>query len=361
MAKKTTKKKISARKKKAVTRKPAAGDHLADVGEWMTPGVHLRTLAEKQGMFAGAASSFGPLDSDVQLRETLAREYNMFTVANEMKCLGIHPERSTYNFTRADSMVAFAHAYDMQVHGHVLVWHITQPAWWSEISVTREGLMDALRQHIYTVAGHFRGKLYAWDVVNEALEGDGTLSKTLWYRRIGPHYLDHAFRWAHDVDSDVKLFYNDFVCEGNCPKAEGQYKLVRGMLDRGVPIHGVGLQCHVSVRNAPPAEELAANIERLGKLGLEVQITELTVSVDPEDGTKEERLRKQAKVYYDVTRAAVEAKNCTAVIIWGLSDRRLRAKHGEDEDFVGTLPWDHRYRQKPACYAMKKAFVQGIK
>ena len=356
MAKKT--KKTSVRKK-TVTKKRADDDHLVEVGEWMAPGLHLRTLAEKRGMFAGAASSYGPIEDDVQLRETLAREYNMFTVANEMKCIGVHPERGKYNFTRADAMVAFAHAYDMQVHGHVLVWHISQPAWWSEIPVTREGLMDALRQHIYTVAGHFRGKLYAWDVVNKSLEGDGTLSPTLWYRRIGPHYLDHAFQWAHEVDPDVKLFYNDFVCESKCAKADGLYKLVRGMLDRGAPIHGVGLQCHVSVKNAPPAEELAANIERLGKLGLEVQITELTVDVDSEEGTKEERLRKQAEVYYDVTRVAVEAKNCTAVIIWGVSDRRRKRQHEEDDDYVGALPWDHRYRQKPACYAMKQAFIEA--
>ncbi|NQT21457.1 MAG: endo-1,4-beta-xylanase [Planctomycetes bacterium] len=355
MAKKA---KASARKK-AAPKKRAATDYLADIGEWMVPGVHLRTLAEKKGMFAGAASSYGPIQEDVQFRETLAREYNMFAVANEMKCLRVHPERGCYDFTQSDEMVAFARAHDMQVHGHVLLWHISQPAWWTQLPATREGLMDALSQHIHTVAGHFHGKLYAWDVVNESLEGDGTLSPTLWYRRIGPDYCDHAFRWAHEVDPDVKLFYNDFAAESKCPKADGMYKLVRGMVDRGVPIHGVGIQAHVSVENAPPPDELAANIERYDKLGLEVQITELTVSVDPDNGTKEERLSKQAQVYYDITRVGVEAKNCTAVITWGLSDKHNWERDGERDDYVGTLPWDQRYRQKPACYAMKRAFMEG--
>ena len=125
MAKKT--KKTSVRKK-TVTKKRADDDHLVEVGEWMAPGVHLRTLAEEREMFAGGASSFGPLQDDVQLRETLAREHNMFTVANEMKCLSVHPERARYDFTHADAMVAFARAHDVQVHGYVVVRHISQPA-----------------------------------------------------------------------------------------------------------------------------------------------------------------------------------------------------------------------------------------
>jgi len=129
------------------------------------------------------------------------------------------------------------------------------------------------------------------------------------------------------------------------------------MLQRGVPLHGIGLQAHVSLEDMPPADDLAHVIGRLGELGLEVQITELDVTTGAK-GSREERLEQQAKAYFDVMRTAVEAPNCTAVGTWGISDCGSWLGKFDGPDDVGPLPWDLKYSPKPALLAMKRAMVE---
>lgn len=340
---------------------PALPDHAPappSLPPWMDSSNHLRKLADSRGMYCGAGVTWGELQADQNLRLTLAREYNLLAPGIEMKLGVLHPQRSLFDFTGGDRLVAFAEAHDMAVHGHVLVWHIELPPWIYEPPLNREGLMEVLRHHIYTVAGRYRGKVMMWDVVNEALEKDGSLTPTFWHRQIGPDYLDLAFRWAHEIAPEARLFYNDFGCEGRCAKADALYELVRGMLDRGVPIHGVGLQAHLNLADAPKPEDLAHNLARLGRLGLEVQITELDV-LTGRQGTKDERLEQQARVFHDVTRAAVEAPNCTAVITWGITDRHSWLGAFDGPDDVGPLPWDRAYSPKPALLAMKRTLAEA--
>lgn len=325
---------------------------------WMDAWNHIRDLALARGMYFGAGASASQLQQDQNFRLTLAREYNLIAPGIEMKFGVCQPRQGAYDFTASDYLVSFAEAQQMAVHGHVLCWHIELPAWVFEPPVTREGLINILRTHIYTLAGRYRGRIACWDVVNEALEKDGTLTPTLWQRQIGPEYLDLAFQWAHEIDPAARLFYNDFGCEGRCAKADGLYDLVRGMLDRGVPIHGVGLQAHLSLDDAPTAEDLAFNIARLGHLGLEVQITELDVQTGKK-GSKEERLVRQADLYRAIARVAVEAPNCSGIITWGISDCHSWLGAFDGPDDVGPLPWDRSYGPKPALLAMKQAFVEA--
>ncbi|HUS58769.1 MAG TPA: endo-1,4-beta-xylanase, partial [Planctomycetota bacterium] len=309
---------------------------------WMDGWNHLRKLALRHGLLIGAGVSWPQLESDSQLRQTLAREYSMLSPGVELKLGAVQPQRGVFDFNRADRIVAFAEAHQMAMHGHVLVWHIHQPAWIYAPPLNRQSLADELQRHIYTVAGRYRGRIACWDVVNEALEKDGSLTPTFWHRQLGPEYIDLAFRWAHEADPTARLFYNDFGCQARSPKADALVELARGLLDRGVPLHGIGLQAHLSLDDMPAADDLACNIQRLGSLGLEVQITELDVVAGPQ-GSRDERLERQGQAYFDVMRVAVEAPNCTAVGTWGIADCGSWLGKFDGPDDVGPLPWDRNY------------------
>jgi endo-1,4-beta-xylanase len=286
--------------------------------------------------------------------ETLGREFSMLTPENAMKFGLVHPEPDRYDFTDADLIVDFAEAHDMRVRGHTLVWHNQLPTWLTEGTWTRDKLIDILREHITTVVGHYSGRVAAWDVVNEAVADDGSRRGTIWLRGIGPEYVDMAFLWAHEADPDALLFYNDYAGEGLGPKSDAIYALVQGLVQRGVPIDGVGLQMHVSLRWPPDPEAVAANMARLGALGLAVHVTEMDVRIQDGVGTAEQRLAAQAHVYRVMMGVCLESSACKAFVTWGFTDR-----HSWIPQFTGhpdaPLLFDESYRPKPAYYAIMEA------
>jgi endo-1,4-beta-xylanase len=296
----------------------------------------------------------GPLLNGPKYGEVLAREFNLVSVENAMKFGPIHPEPDGYDFAGADAIVAFAGKHGLKVHSHVLVWHAQQPAWLTGKQYTREELMTILRDHIRAVAGRYRDKVAYWDVVNEAVEGDGSLRNTFWLRAIGPDYIELAFHWAHEADPKARLFYNDFGAEGLNKKSDAIYEMVKDLRARGVPIHGVGLQMHTSLRQPPDPKQVAANIKRLNDLGLEAQITEMDVQIQNVPGTLEEKLEAQARVYREILEVCLAAKNCKAFGMWGFTDR-----HSWIPGFTGhpdaPLIFDENYNPKPAYHALASA------
>ena len=291
-----------------------------------------------------------PLRNEPEYAETLSREFNLVTPENSLKFGPVHPDRDRYAFGEADLIVDFAEDHRMQVRGHTLVWHNQLPAWLTEGDWAREELADVLHDHIVTVVGRYRGRVVAWDVVNEAVGDSGSLRDTIWLRVIGPEYVDLAFQWAHEADPDARLFYNDYGAEGLGPKSDAIYAMVESMVQRGVPIHGVGLQMHTSLGGCPDPGAVAANIERLAALGLEVHITEMDVRI-PEPVTPE-KLEAQARIYRDVLRVCVSARGCTAFVLWGFADC-----HSWIPDFFpgygAGLIFDENYAPKPACDAIE--------
>lgn len=211
------------------------------------------------------------------------RQFNSVTPENLMKWALIHPQPERYEFGPADRFVEWAEAQEMFIVGHTLVWHSQTPAWVFQDEAgnpaTREMLLARMRDHIRTVVGRYRGRVDAWDVVNEAVEADGSLRETPWLRIIGPDYLDFAFRFAHEADPEAKLYYNDFSLD-EAPKRQGVVRLLRGLLERGVPLDGVGSQEHISVE-WPPLQHIEDAILELASLGIPVMITELDVDVLP--------------------------------------------------------------------------------
>jgi endo-1,4-beta-xylanase len=309
----------------------------------------LRELAEKRNLYLGAAVSPTPLRCEPDYAAALAHEFNLATAENALKFGPVHPQPDQYAFEDADAIVEFALAHQMAVRGHVLVWHQQNPGWIVNGEWTKETLSVALEDHIRTVVGRYQGKILYWDVVNEAVEAGG-LRDTLWLRTLGPEYLDIAFRWAHAADPEARLFYNDYGTEGLGAKSDQVYELVKGMLERGVPIHGVGLQLHIAVGSIPYG--LQANMQRLADLGLEVHITELDVRIDGQ--VNEAKLQKQAATYRQVMEACLNVEGCTAYILWGFTDAYSWVP-GQFKNWGSALPFDENYQPKPAYAALQEA------
>lgn len=265
-------------------------------------------------------------------------QFNSLTPENAMKMGPIHPEENRYNWRDADSIVAFAQKHGLKVRGHNLCWHEQAPNWLFKDAdgkqVSKEVLLQRLHDHITTVVNRYKGKIYAWDVVNEAIDDDSTkfLRNSLWYKICGEDFITKAFEYAHAADPKAVLFYNDYNTE-RPQKRERVYKLLKKLVDAGVPINGVGLQAHWSIYEPTPTE-LRTEIKEFSSLGLKIQFTELDVSIFPwEKNHRElkpgevgvltpELEKKQMDKYAEVFKIFREYKNViTGVTFWNLSDK----------------------------------------
>ena len=221
------------------------------------------------------------------------QQFNSLTPENAMKMGPIHPKEGEYNWAGADSIAQFAQRNKLKMRGHTLVWHNQTPAWIfvddKGNTVSKEVLLQRLKEHIFTVVNRYKGSVYAWDVVNEAISDkpDEYLRPSKWLTICGEEYIAKAFQWAHEADPNALLFYNDYN-EISPVKREKIYRLVKGLKDAGVPIHGVGLQAHWAV-NEPSREQLESTLQRFSELGLKLQITELDISVYPKEHDARER------------------------------------------------------------------------
>jgi endo-1,4-beta-xylanase len=279
----------------------------------------LRGLAPSAGINIGAAVDVDALKADAAYAGLLAREFNLLTPENAMKFAVVHPERGRFDFTQADALVEFAEANDMQVNGHVLVWHQQLPDWLTQGNFSPDELKTILREHIQTLVTRYRGRVASWDVGAEAVDENGRLRETFWSRGIGPDYLALAFRWAHEADPQAHLRYNDYGGEGDGAKSDGIYDLMAALRRTGTPIHGVGLQMHASLKDAPSASEVRINMKRLAALGLQTHITEMDVMLSLPASRAD--LRAQAALYRDMLQACLAVPQCRSFSTWGASDR----------------------------------------
>jgi endo-1,4-beta-xylanase len=213
-----------------------------------------------------------------------AAQFNSITPENVLKWECAQPDPGRFDFDAADRFVEFGETNGQFIVGHTLVWHQQTPRWVfrdeAGAPLDREGLLERMREHIHTVVGRYKGRIQAWDVVNEALNEDGTLRQSPWFRIIGEDYIAQAFRFAHEADPSAQLYYNDYALE-NEPKRRGAIALIRNLQAAGVPIDGIGTQQHARM-DWPTAEEVDATLRDFGQLGVQVMVTELDVSVLPE-------------------------------------------------------------------------------
>lgn len=268
----------------------------------------------------------------------LLKEFNSITPENAMKMGPIHPREDYYHWDDADSIIKFAHKHSLKVRGHNLCWHEQAPDWMFKDDkgnlVSKEVLLKRLKDHITTVVNRYKGKIYAWDVVNEVIgdADDEYIRKSLWYQICGEEYIAKAFEYAHAADPDALLFYNDYnsVRPG---KRDKIFKLVKGLIEAGVPVHGVGLQGHWSIFE-PSEKDLRDALKLYSTLGVQIHITELDMSVYPWEKEKREKRpdendlftadleQQQVKKYSDVFRVFRDFReSITSVTFWNISDR----------------------------------------
>jgi len=314
----------------------------------------LRDAAAATGRWVGAAVQSGLLAGEPEYADTVARHFNYLTAEWEMKMDPIARVRGQYDFAGADAIVAFAEAHGMKVKGHALLWHGATPPWVGDLAPAEA--RRAMEEYIRTVVSRYRGRVAAWDVVNEAVAEDGSgLRDTVFLRKLGTDYVAEAFRLARGADPQALLIYNDYGGEGSGAKSDRIYELVRDLRARRVPIDGVGLQMHVEAGGYPQTDELAANVRRLAELGLVVNVSEMDVRIRNVPGTQSARLDAQRRRYRDVVAACIAQPRCHAVTFWGFTD-----KHSWVDGFFGPddpLLFDEAYRAKPAFFGVQDGLL----
>jgi len=310
-------------------------------------------------------------------------QFNAVTPEIAMMWQFIHPEANRYDFASADRCVEFAEKHGLALSGHMLVWHQLTPAWVFKNAdgspASRETLLARMREHIRTVVGRYKGRVKSWDVVNEALDDDGSLRDTPWRRIIGDDYIGQAFRFAHEADPDAELYYNDWGIE-NGKRLEGALALLRKLKAAGAPVSAIGMQEHVNL-DYPSAKDVDKAIAEFGKIGLKVLITELDVDVLPRtpemdeanvDITRVKKTRPEENPYAgagglpDEMQARLAGRYAElfevylkhrdvigSVTFWGVTDRESWLNNWPVSGRVNyPLLFDREGKPKPAFWAM---------
>lgn len=319
--------------------------------------------------------------ADEKAQPFIIRNFNSVTAENDMKWEKIHPGPGVYKFALADSMVAFARRNDIAVIGHCLIWHAQTPEWVFRDSLgnplTRDALLQQMRDHIFTVVGQYKGQVKGWDVVNEAVNDDGSLRQTKWLEIIGDDYIEKAFEFAHEADPDAELYYNDYNNEER-PKRAGVISLVKDLQSKGLRIDGVGIQGHWHL-DSPDFSLVEESIREYAAAGVKVMITEMEINVLPTpvwlygadisktaeyrdslnpyiDGLPDSVQTKLTRRYADLFRLLLQEKeNVSRVTFWGVNDAY---SWKNDWPIPGRtnypLLFDRDYNPKPAYYAVIK-------
>ncbi len=328
--------------------------------------VALKNLMPR-GMVIGVAINQRQSDGvDTAAVDLITKQFNQISPENLLKFQSIHPLEDRYAFEAQDRYVQFGLDRKMQVIGHTLVWHAQTPAWVFKGKdggpVDRETLIARMRDHIHTVVGRYKGRIHGWDVVNEAIDEDGSMRKTPWLEAIGEDYIAKAFEFAREADPGAELYYNDYNLEKPAKRA-GVIRLVKGLQARGVRINGIGNQAHWKL-DTPVVAEIEGALVDLHSTGLKVMYTELDIDLLPQaargadpavanpyaSGLPDDKQQALARRYADVFGVFVKHRNAVSrVTFWGLSDADSWLNRGR---MNYPLPWDRQRQPKPAFKAI---------
>ncbi len=357
---------------------PACGDSTANAPATAPPAAPPPSpVASTEASLAGAFAGRLPLGAAVtpaQLRDPavaafIRHHFNQLVAENAMKPQALAPHaEGQYEWADADAVVDFGVRHQMPVRGHTLVWHV-QPAPWmfrqGANEVSRATLVARLERYIGDVVSHFKGRVYAWDVVNEAFQFDepgavtdaSGMRMSDWRRIIGPEYIEIAFRAAAQADPGALLFYNDYETQ-NPKKVAAMLALVRGLRAKGVKIDGIGHQSHCA-RGWPRVADVAAAIDALAAAGVVQHITELDVALNQNvtdtavTAATPELLQAQAERYRELVGLYLRQRSkVQALLLWGIGDAYTWLSSWPTRRFEAPLPFDTQLRPKPAYHAL---------
>jgi endo-1,4-beta-xylanase len=326
----------------------------------------LKDLMPK-GMVIGVAINQRQSDgADAVAVDIITKQFNQVSPENLLKFQSVHPAADRYAFDAQDRFVQFGVDRKMQIVGHTLVWHNQTGTWVFQGAdgkrADRETLLARMRDHIHTVVRRYKGKIYGWDVVNEAIDEDGSLRKTPWRDGIGDDYVAKAFEFAREADPNAELYYNDYNLE-KPEKRAGVIRLVKDLEARGLRIDGIGNQAHWRLET-PAIDAIEQALLDLHSTGLKVMYTELDINLLPSagrgadpaaanpyaNGLPDEQQRQLATRYADIFGLVVKQRNrVSRVTFWGLSDADSWLNRGRMNH---PLLWDRQRQPKPAFHAV---------
>jgi len=307
----------------------------------------LRSLAEAKGEYFGTALTTGDLNVSQEMA-IAGTQFDMVTPGNEMKWDTTEPSNGSYNFGPGDQIASWAQSHSDRVRGHNLVWHAQLPGWVSSLPLNQ--VQGAMESHITTEVNHYKGKIYAWDVINEPFNEDGSLRQDVFYNAMGSGYLADAIRTAHNADPNAKLYINDYNIEGENAKSNALYSLAQSMLAQGVPLGGIGLESHFIVGQVPSS--MLANMQRFANLGLDVAVTELDDRIQLPASSS--ALQQQANDYTTVVKNCLAVSRCVGVSQWGVDDGHSWIP-GTFPGYGAATMYDSNYQPKPAYNAAVSA------
>lgn len=300
----------------------------------------------------GTAIESNELNGDSTYRNLALKQFNSITPENIFKAEYLHPEENFYNWIEADSLVSFCIKNQKRIHGHTLIWHQQLPDWIKNYQGSSEDWEQLMKSHIQTIIKHYKGKIESWDVVNEAINEDGSLRNSIWKEKIGPSYIEKAFLFAREADPDVLLFYNDFNLESNPKKLNAAINLLNQLRSRGIKVDGIGVQMHINILNPDP-QQISNTFKTIANQNYLVHVSELDISINPLNKIIEpnhELLNEQANllasliIHYN----QIPKKLRYGITFWGISDKNswIRSFY-KRVDY--PLLFDDNYLPKP-CY-----------
>ncbi|KAF9036211.1 beta-1,4-endoxylanase [Panaeolus papilionaceus] len=304
----------------------------------------LSAIAKSVGKkYVGGATDPGGDFNDATFVSTYQRELNMVTPVNSMKWDATERSRNSFTFSTADQLVSWAQQRNFMIRGHTCVWHSQLPSWVSNGGFNAATLTSVIQNHVSNVVGHFKGKIYAWDVVNEMFNEDGTRRSSVFSNTLGESFVDIAFRAARAADPNAKLYINDYNTDSTNAKSAGLLALVKKLKAQGTPIDGIGVQAHLIVGQVPST--FAANLAQFASAGVEVAITELDIRIPTPASSA--NLAQQQKDYQTVFAACKSVPACVGISMWGLTDKYSWIP-GTFNGYGAALPFDNNYNKKPA-------------
>lgn len=320
------------------------------------------SAANQRPLYFGTAVSgvtSNPALADKSYTSWLGSQFTSVTPENQMKWGIVHPTPSRYDFSAADQVVAFAREHGQGVRGHTLLWHGGNPGWVKGLT-SCDDVRRAVKDHIATVVGRYRGIAYEWDVANEVLNEDGKPRdrENPFIRACGMSIVSDAFRWAHEADPLAVLFLSDFDVEGLNAKSDAYYSLAQHLLADGVPLGGFASQTHLSIES-PIAESFAANFARFGRLGLRTAITEADVRMPLAGPPTAKQLTTQAEYYGSIARTCVNEPSCSSFTVWGFTDKYSWLSQASGEGAATLLTAE--FATKPAYVAVAGVLKSRIR
>ncbi|MFK8037878.1 MAG: endo-1,4-beta-xylanase [Crocinitomicaceae bacterium] len=311
-----------------------------------------KRLTNCVNFYCGNVIDLNKLNSNTNYNKIAGSQFNSVTAENIMKPEFLHPSKSNYNWIEADQLADYCTSNSKRLHGHTLIWHQQLPQWMINFEGSKADWENMMKEHIFQIANHFKGKVSSWDVVNEAFNEDGTLRNSIWKKNIGSTYIEKAFQFAHEADPDAKLFYNDYSLVLNPIKRKAVLTFINSLRLKGVPIDGIGMQMHI-FNGFPENIEISNAIDDIWKNGYLVHISELDISLNPLSAQMQEapqkELERQAEKYLYIFKSfdKIPDKYKFGITIWGVGDDDswIRSYFNRDDH---PLLFDDNYQPKPA-------------